>query len=346
MTGPPSLTLAEWTAWVIVVALNAYVLFAGADFGGGVWDLFASGPRREQQRELVSDAIGPIWEANHVWLIVVVVMLFVCFPPAFAAFGTILHVPLSVMLVGIVLRGSAFVFRAYSYGPRSEQRRWGRVFAISSLITPIVLGMCVGAVVSGEIGAALGSVGRASFVDTYVRPWLHGFSIAVGLMTLTLFSFLAAVYLTVEAAHDMELQEDFRRRALTSAGASMVAALIALIVGATTSGVMARFVSSWWTLAVLAASTLASVIAVVCLLRRRYQLARIAAGGWVTLVLWGWALAQFPAMIPPNLTIDEAAAPRTTIVAALVVLVGGAVVLIPSLWYLLRVFKGRPATPI
>ena len=345
MNGPTSLTLAEWTAWVIVVALNAYVLFAGADFGGGVWDLFASGPRREKQRELIAHAIGPIWEANHVWLIVVVVMLFVCFPPAFAAFGTILHIPLSAMLVGIVLRGSAFVFRAYSYGPQSEQRRWGRVFAISSLITPIVLGMCVGALVSGEIGTALGGVGNAdaTFADTYVRPWLHGFSVAVGLMTLTLFSFLAAVYLTIEAAHDVELQEDFRKRALASAAASVIAALVALGVGAASSGVMARFVTFGWTLGVLMASMISAVVAVVCLLRRRYRLARVAAGGWVTLVLWGWALAQFPAMIPPNLTIDSASAPRATIVATLAVLVGGAVVLIPSLWYLLRVFKGKPA---
>src|SRR4030095_5214756 len=123
------LTLAEFTAGVIVVALNAYVLFGGADFGGGVWDLLASGTRRAKQRARISRALSPIWEANHVWLIVVVVMLFVCFPPAFAAFGTILHIPLSLMLIGIVLRGSAFVFRSYSYGPRSEQQRWGQIFA-------------------------------------------------------------------------------------------------------------------------------------------------------------------------------------------------------------------------
>src|SRR6476660_6519400 len=134
-----NLTLAKVAAWIIVVALNAYVLFGGADCGGGVWDLFASGPRRQQQRDLIAHAIGPIWEANHGWLIVVVVMLFVCFPPAFAAFGTLLHIPLSLMLMGIVLRGSAFIFRSYSYGPATEQRRWGLVFAASSLITPIVL---------------------------------------------------------------------------------------------------------------------------------------------------------------------------------------------------------------
>jgi cytochrome bd ubiquinol oxidase subunit II len=249
------------------------------------------------------------------------------------------------MLVGIVLRGSAFVFRAYSYGPPSEQRRWGRVFAISSLITPIVLGMCVGALVSGHIGSALGNVENpsATFGDTYLRPWVSPFSIAVGIMTLTLFSFLAAVYLTVEAGHDPELQEDFRRRALASAAASGVAALVALAVGASETGVMARFVTFGWTLIILGASILAAIVAVVFLARRRYRAGRIAAGAWVTLVLWGWALAQFPAMIPPNLTIDAAAAPRATIGATLAVLVGGAAVLVPSLWYLLRVFKGRVA---
>src|SRR6476646_8108504 len=108
-----SLTLPEVAAWIIVVALNAYVLFAGADFGGGVWDLLASGPRRQQQRDLIAHAIGPIWEANHVWLIVVVVMLFVCFPAAWAALSIALHVPMTVMLIGIVLRGSAFTFRSY-----------------------------------------------------------------------------------------------------------------------------------------------------------------------------------------------------------------------------------------
>jgi cytochrome d ubiquinol oxidase subunit II len=346
MTPLTSLTLAEWTAWVIVVALNAYVLFAGADFGGGVWDLFATGPRRDRQRELIANAIGPIWEANHVWLIVVVVMLFVCFPPAFAAFGTILHVPLSLLLVGIVLRGSAFVFRAYSYGPQSEQRRWGRVFAISSLITPVVLGMCVGALVSGRVGSALGAIDdpTVGFVATYVQPWLSPFTLAVGVMTLTLFSFLAAAYLTVEAANDAELQDDFRRRALASAAASVLAALLALGVGASTTGVMARFVTFGVTIAVLGTSMLAAVVAVVCLVKRRYRLARLAAGAWVTLVLWGWALAQFPAMIPPSLTIDAAAAPRATLIATLAVLVGGALVLVPSLWYLLHVFKTRPAT--
>jgi cytochrome d ubiquinol oxidase subunit II len=359
------LTLPEWTAWAIVVALNAYVLFAGADFGGGVWDLLASGPRRAKQRSLVSNAIGPIWEANHVWLIVVVVMLFSCFPPAFSALGTVLHIPLSLMLIGIIARGSAFIFRSYSYGSRAEQRGWGRVFAVSSLITPVVLGMIVGAVVSGAVGEALASIGHGpaatlpadidssraasspmSFMDVYVRPWVSVFTLAVGAMTLALFSLLAAVYLTIEAEGDAELQDDFRRRALGAAAVAMVAALVALALDVARGGVMVRFMSLGWTRLILAGSALAAAGAVVALLRRHFKLARVAAAGWVTLILWGWVLAQFPLIIPPSLTIDAAAAPRKTLEDTIAVLAVGSVILVPSLWYLLRVFKTGPGSGV
>ena len=151
------LTAAEWTAWVVVVALNAYVLFAGADFGGGVWDLFASGLRRREQRELISHAIGPIWEANHVWLIIAVVMLFTAFPDVFALLGILLHIPLSLMLFGIVLRGSAFVFRSYGARDDATQQRWGRVFAMASVITPILLGVVVVALVASLVRETAGA---------------------------------------------------------------------------------------------------------------------------------------------------------------------------------------------
>jgi cytochrome d ubiquinol oxidase subunit II len=348
---------------VVVVALTVYVLFGGADFGGGVWDLFASGPRRDRQRALISHAIGPIWEANHVWLIVVVVLLFVCFPVAFAGLSTILHIPLSLMLIGIVLRGSAFVFRAYSYGPDAEQRRWGRVFAVSSLVTPFVLGMCVGAIVSGAVGEALATIDpgpgfplvgstppaagtvatiRPSFAALYIDPWLSPFTLAVGAMTLALFSFLAAVYLTVEAEGDPELQQDFRGRALLAAAASLTTAIIALVLGGSRGGVMARLVGTGWSLPLLSASALAAAGAIVALVRQRYRLARVAAGAQVTLILWGWALAQFPLIIPPSLTIDASAAPSRVLGQTLIVLAGGGVILVPSLWYLLKVFKAGP----
>src|SRR6476660_6041977 len=163
-----SLTLPEVAAWIIVVSLNAYVLFGGADFGGGVWDLLASGPRRNRQREVIAHAIGPIWEANHVWLILAIVLTFSCFPPVYARLGTVLHIPLTLMLIGIVLRGSASTFRTYDDERDSAQRRLGRIVDIASVIAPILLGVSIGAVASGRVKAA----GSGSFVQQFVEPWL------------------------------------------------------------------------------------------------------------------------------------------------------------------------------
>ena len=131
----PEQALHDIVAGVLALSLNAYVLLGGADFGGGVWDLLASGPRRDRQRDVITHAIGPIWEANHVWLILAIVLTFTCFSPVFARLGTVLHVPLTLMLLGIVLRGSAFTFRTYDNEQDTAQRRWGRVFAGASLIT-------------------------------------------------------------------------------------------------------------------------------------------------------------------------------------------------------------------
>src|SRR6185503_9415384 len=218
MNGVPlTIGLPELIAAVMAVALNAYVLTGGADFGGGVWDLFAAGPRRDRQRALIAEAIAPIWEANHVWLILVVVLLFTAFPPAFAQLMTVLHIPLSLMLLGIVLRGSAFTFRSYDSRRDSVQRRWGRLFAIASAGTPCLLGIVIGAIVSGGVREPPREMAAtASFANVYLWSWLSPFAIGVGLLAVILFAFLAAVYLTVEA-RDEALQGDFRLRAVWSA---------------------------------------------------------------------------------------------------------------------------------
>ncbi|MDQ2999596.1 MAG: cytochrome d ubiquinol oxidase subunit II, partial [Chloroflexota bacterium] len=213
-------------AGLMLVALTFYALLAGADFGGGVWDLLARGPRAADQRALISDAIGPIWEANHVWLILVVVMMFTAFPPAFAAIMTALHIPLTVMLIGIVLRGAAFTFRTYDDQHDRVQRRWSVVFAIASVITPIMLGICVGAIASGRI-----TVENEIVTSGFFAAWLTPFPRAVGGFALALFAFLAAVYLTVEA-REAALRDDFRQRALLAAIAvGMLALLVFLLSG-------------------------------------------------------------------------------------------------------------------
>ncbi len=322
-------------AAVTMLALNAYVLLGGADFGAGVWDLFARGPRAARQRAAIEQGIGPIWEANHVWVILVVVLLFTCFPPVYAHLSVALHIPISLMLVGIVLRGSAFTFRAYDSTNSPVQKYWGRIFSISSTITPILLGVCVGALVSGSLALPVG----ADFLATYVAPWLTPFAFAVGGLTLAVFAFLAAVYLCVEV-REQELQEDFRRMALIAAVAVGAFAGLALMLGA--SGrlpVMGALLTKPWALPFQLITGALAVTTIVALLTRRYRLARVAGAAQVSALMWGWALAQAPYLVPGVHTIESAAAPAITLRLVGYGLIGGACVLVPSLWYLFRVFK-------
>jgi len=331
--------LPELIAVVIAVALNAYALTGGADFGGGVWDLLATGVRRERQRQLIAESIAPIWEANHVWLIVVVVVLFTAFPAGFSTLATVLHVPLTLMLIGIVLRGSAFVFR--SYGPHGRTR-WGRAFAIASVITPVLLGTVIGSIANGAVATAADHVRTSSgFTEIFIKPWTAPFPVAVGAFALSLFAFLAATYLTVEA-RDGDLQEDFRARALGSAAAVFVCAAATLAFARSAAPQVAMAVVE--ALLIQAATAAAALTAVVALWRRRYRVARVAAAAQVSLILWGWLLAQYPYVIPPSLTIRDAAAPAVTLRLLAMGLGAGALILLPSLGYMLRIFKSGKVT--
>jgi cytochrome d ubiquinol oxidase subunit II len=333
-----TITLAMIIAGIVMISLNAYVLLAGADFGGGVWDFFARGDRRRAQRDLISHAIAPIWEANHVWLILVIVLLFTCFPAAFSTIAITLHIPLTLMLLGIVLRGSAFIFRSYGSEQDAAQQRWGRVFAMSSIVTPVLLGMCVGAVATGAVGVTATSR-SGSFVSQFISPWLTTFGAGVGLLALALFSFLAAVYLTVES-EGTELQEDFRTRALWAAGAVFVIAFGVLALSWTEAPMVRQMLMAGpWALPLHIVTGIAAVTAIAALWTRRFRVARVAAAAQVTFILWGWAAAQYPYVLPPALTIEAAAAPNRTLVLILWALAAGACVLLPSLYYLFRVFK-------
>ncbi|HWH51344.1 MAG TPA: cytochrome d ubiquinol oxidase subunit II, partial [Gemmatimonadaceae bacterium] len=296
----------------------------------------ASGPRHDEQRELIASSIAPVWEANHVWLIVAVVMFFTAFPAAFGAVGIVLHLPLTVMLLGVVLRGSAFVFRSYGGGTTAVRRRWGLTFAVASVVTPFVLGVAIGTVASGAAANAFGHVGDRSFVEVFVSPWLDWFPLSVGALTLALFAFLAAVYLAV-AATDDGLRDDFRKRALVSAVAVFLFAALALVAawrGA--PQIMSGITQSSWALVLHLATAIAAITAIVALWTRRFALARLAAGAQVSLILWGWALAQFPFIVPPTLSIRATAAPDVTLELLVIGVAVGAAILIPSLRFLFR----------
>src|SRR5512143_367444 len=202
---------ATLSAGCILASPVLYALFGGADFGGGVWNLLARGPRAADRRRLTAGAIGPVWETNHVWLIVAIVILFTAFPRAFGVASTALFVPLSIVLAGIVLRGAAFAFHTYRLHEKRWGGGWGALFASASLVTPVFLGIVFGAISSGRIRAAE----RLAFTGD-VRVWLSPFPISVGLLALASFAFLAAVYLILETK-DPGLREELRRDAFRSA---------------------------------------------------------------------------------------------------------------------------------
>ncbi len=331
--------MGEWEIWIagiILISLTLYALGAGADFGGGVWDLFAGGRRAREQRRLIEQAIGPIWEANHVWLILAIVLMFVAFPTAYSAISTALHIPLALLLIGIVLRGSAFTFRSHD-DPRDDiQKRWSRIFAVASVISPLMLGVCIGAIASGRIR---GDPETGRITPDFFSSWLAPFPWAIGIFTLCLFAFLAAVYLSVEAS-DPDLKNDFRLRALASAVAVGIMAAISFILSKHGAPEIRRGLAhSTWAIPFQLITAFVAVAAISALARRRFNQARILAIVQVTLVIWGWGLAQFPYILEPDLTFYNCAAPNNVLKLLLIALGAGALVLFPSLGILFMIFK-------
>jgi len=336
------MTLPWLVAGLILVSLIIYSVLGGADFGAGVWDLFATGPRARRQRDLVAQAIGPVWEANHVWLIVVVVLLFTGFPPAFSVLSIALHVPLALMLLGIVARASAYVFRNYHEVGDRVQQRWGNVFAYASVATPILLGIILGAISDGAIRADPDDEFRV--LTGFFAPWLRVFPFSVGFFALSLFAFLAAVFLIHESS-DPELREDFRTRALISQGGVVVFAVIAAFASqlGEREHFSERLLGSWWSWFFFAAACVIALLSTLLLWGRRYRGMRIVGGAQVAVIVAGWGIAHQPYLVAPDVTIENAAAPPITLELLVWVLAGGAILLLPSLYYLFRVFKRQPA---
>lgn len=327
-------TLPELIALLGLAALLAYAVLGGADFGGGILDLLAIGPRAEAQRRAISEAMGPVWEANHVWLIFLIVILFTGYPPAFALLSVALFWPFHLVLLGIVLRGAAFVFRAHGHEAAGAPLSWGRVFGAASLFTPLLLGACLGAVSSGDIRVANGAMAAGS-----EWAWLGPFPLATGLLALALCAYLAAVYLTLETRG--ALQEDFRQRALWIWLAGGIISIGVLLITVAEAPHLWSALTSGLAAVAVALGILLAPASGLALWRRRYLLARIAAVGQVILILIGWALAQRPYLIYPEATLAESAAPAATLALVLWMTPLGMALLLPSLWYLFSVFKGR-----
>jgi cytochrome d ubiquinol oxidase subunit II len=328
------MTSVSLLAGAILVSLVMYSVLAGADYGAGFWDLMCYGPRQQEQRHLIEQAIGPVWEANHVWLILTIVLLFSGFPDAFGALCIGLAIPLFLVLLGIVLRGCSFVFRSYFTGERRTQLYWGKLFSISSSMTPLFLGILIGAISCDSV-VINGGVSENGFLKT----WLLPFPLAVGILAVSLFAYLSACYLAADAGN-AELKDDFRIRGLIAGLVSIAMAFITYIVaGSSAAGIRQELSSrpASWLIEFCALGSM--MVAFRGLWLRRYQQARIAAAIQVALIVGGWGFAQYPYLIRPDITIANSAAPDNVAAAIDVALGCGAIVLIPSLMVLFTVFK-------
>jgi cytochrome bd ubiquinol oxidase subunit II len=326
-------------AWT---GISIYVLLAGADFGGGLWDLLAGGSRRgERQRALIEHSVGPVWEANHVWLIFVLVLVWTAFPPLFAAVSSTLYIPLTLVALGVIARGSAFAFRK-AVTELWQRRLFGAAFAFSSVVTPFFLGAVGGAIASGRVppGLAAGDI---------LRSWWNPTAVMAGTFTVGACAYLAAVYLTADARRggQADLAEQFRRRGLVTGivlGGLAIAGL--LVVHLDAPYLYARLTGPV-ALPLVVLSIVAGVLSLGLLLIRRFVLVRLTAALAVAAVLWGWGAAQYPDVLLPGLTVSQAAAPPATLLATAICMAAGLVLLLPSLAWLFLQFQRstHPAKP-
>jgi cytochrome bd ubiquinol oxidase subunit II len=321
------------------LGLTLYALLAGADFGAGFWDLFAGrGEGGRTRRDLIEHVIGPVWEANHVWLIFVLVLLWTGFPSVFAAVMSTLYVPLTLVALGIIARGSAFAFRKASTLPW-QQRLFGAAFAVSSVLTPFFLGAVAGAIASGRVppGLATGDL---------VRSWWNPTSWLGGVLAIGTCAYLATAYLCGDARRlaGPEIAQWYRRRAL---GTGVVVGVVALggiaVLRSDAPGLFHGLTHR--ALPLVVASAVAGVASLALLVLRRYLLVRLTAAAAVTAIVWGWAVAQYPHLLPPGTDYVSAQADHAVLVDTLIVSGVGALILLPSLAWLLVLFQRPPRQP-
>jgi cytochrome d ubiquinol oxidase subunit II len=324
--------------WISVII---YAVLEGADFGGGILSFFAFGEQKEAQQSFVEEAIGPVWEANNVWLTYLVVGLFTGFPIVMQLLTTALFIPIAFILIGIVLRGSSVVFHTFSGHTLLIKKTWQRTFGIASTITPFLYGAAGAAVASGALHMVHGHMPIG-----LVWAWTTPFAIMIGLVGMALSATLAAVYLTVEAEGQqrLELVKIFRRR-------GFIAGSIMALLGMVALGLMPSEATplwdgltnhGYWALAITAVLGAAAAAA---LFFRRYRLTRVLMILQTAGVLGTWGVSQAPYIVPPDFTITQAASPPLTMLELFITAFVGMGMLVPALWFLFHVFKGAHVVP-
>ncbi|KQC01929.1 cytochrome d ubiquinol oxidase subunit II [Pedobacter sp. Hv1] len=324
----------------LCLAILLYFLLGGADFGAGIIELFTSSKNRSKTRNTMYHAIGPVWEANHMWLIITIVILFVAFPTIYTTMSVYLHIPLAIMLIGIIARGTAFVFRHYDAVKDQMQEVYNKVFIYSSFITPLFLGIIAGSVLSGQINTQ-----ASNFVDAYIFSWLNWFSIAVGLFTVALCGFLAAIYLIGECKVEADKKRFIKKAEFMNIGAVVCGALVFIAAGNEDVPLVSWVFQNQVGLVAVILASLSLILLWYLLLKGKTKVLRILAGFQVTMILLAISYAHFPNFIRLKngdaISLFGSIAPIKTVDSLGWALVLGSVLILPFLGYLFYKFQQK-----
>lgn len=322
------------------VAILFYLLLGGADFGAGIIELFTSKKNKEKTRKTLYKAIGPIWEANHMWLIIAIVILFVGFPVIYTTMSIHLHIPLVIMLLGIIARGTAFAFRHYDAVVDDMQEIYNRIFAYSSLITPLFLGIIAGSAVSGQI-----DVTATNFLSAYIFSWLSWFTVAVGLFTVCICGFLAAIYLIGETDHQTEKSRFVKKALFMNVAAVICGGLV--FVAADVQGIpLWNWLFGHTTgIIIVALATLSLIMLWYLIYKGKIIIIRILAGFQVSMILLAVTFSHFPNIVILKnggyLSLLEHQGYHKTIESLAWALLLGSIFILPALFYLIYSFQKK-----
>lgn len=329
----------------LFLSLVLYVLLGGADFGAGIVEFFLKKGKHEDQREIIGKAIGPIWEANHMWLIIIVVILFMGFPNVYGQVSIFLHIPLTCLLIGIVLRGTAFTFRHYDAIKDDSQKYYNFIFKYSSLWTSFFFGVIAGALTSQRIDPSAND-----FLSLYVYDWLNIFSFAVGLFTVCIFGFLASVYLIGETNGE-ETKKHFIETGRSLLIAMVITGgLVFLTSELTGAGLTRRFLDHPFAIGTIILTTISLPVLWNALKKGKVVLSRLTAGFQVMMVVLTWVVVYSPYIVifkdGSGLSLYQSAAPAPTINTLAWALLIGSCFILPSLFYLFKVFKSKSVADV
>jgi cytochrome bd ubiquinol oxidase subunit II len=321
---------------ILGIAILLYVLLGGADFGAGIVEWITG----KKGVETISQAIAPVWEANHIWIILAVVILFNGFPLVYTNLTTYLHIPLLIVLIGIIIRGSAFTFRYYDAPHETGNKYYSFLFRFSSLITPFFLGIILGAVMLGKIPANP----EGTFIHVFMAPWINGFSFATGIFMTLLFGWIASVYLIGEATE--ETYPLFARTAIILFSLLILSGLVVFMAAHYYRlHFLQKFLHSGVSMVCMIIATLLIPFMWIQIKRKHAVWTRILAGMQTACILTGWFAVQFPVMIyisdGQHLTVWNTSAPEKTMYYLLYALIIGIVLILPAFAYLFKVFKFR-----